>query len=262
MTEEARNNRVVFLTGAGLSADSGVPTFRGEGGLYRGRVVEDIVSRRGFDQQPSLVHEFCDERRVALASVAPNPAHFMISRISTDYGDRAVVMTQNIDDLLERAECENAIHLHGFLTRMRSIGNSKVVRDIGHRRYWSGEESNAPSDGFKFRCPQSKSLFRPDVVLFGELAPEYSKMHTALKRLRRDDLLVVIGTLGNVLPVAEFAENAPCRTILNNLEPSEYIPESAFDDIFYDRASVVADPLETIIRTALGPANESTPPGL
>lgn len=253
-----QNNRVVFLTGAGLSADSGVPTFRGKGGFYRGHIVEDVVSRQGFKDSPSLVHTFCDERRTALADVEPNSAHHMISRIAADYGERAVVMTQNIDDLLERAGCETTTHLHGYLTRMRSIGNSKVIREIGHKRYWSGNDAEAPEGGFKFRCPKSKSLFRPDVVLFGELAPEYAKMYRTMKRLQPDDLLIVIGTLGNVLPVADFAERAPCRTILNNLEPSEHIPEGSFDDVFYDRASNMAEELEKVVRATLGPALDQT----
>lgn len=252
MATNQQNNRVVFLTGAGLSADSGVPTFRGQGGLYRGIVAENLLSREGFDQSPTLVHDFCDDRRTALADVSPNPAHLMLSRLEADYGDRVTVLTQNIDDLLERAGCASAVHLHGFLTRMRSIGNSKVIRDIGHCRYWSGEPSEAPEGGFRFRCPKSNSFFRPDVVLFGEMAPEYSKMYKALKRLGSDDLFVVIGTLGNVLPVADFAENLTCRTVLNNLEPSEHIPEGVFNDVLYDRASNVAEAIEEMVRNKLG----------
>lgn len=244
--------RAVFLTGAGLSADSGMRTYRGEEGYYSGMRAEDLMSARSLRERPEAVHRFCDDRRREMADYRPNAAHRAIARLAADYGDRVVHLTQNIDCLMEQCDGHSStIHLHGFLTRMRSIGNSHVLEDIGFARYWGGSPEEAPPRGFRFRCPKSNSLFRPDVVLFGEMAPAYSKLWKAVKGLRRQDVLVVVGTQGVVLPVNQFASGAPCLKILNNLHPGPDIDGSLFDVALYEKAADVAEEIEGMVRQRL-----------
>lgn len=245
------SSRVVFLTGAGLSADSGIPTFRGESGFYNGIRAEELLSYSTMKRSPEVIQKFTDNMRMKMRDAQPNKAHEMIARLGNEFGDRVVHLTQNIDPVLEMAGYADTVHLHGFITRMRSIGNSKVVEEIGFTRYWEGDPSEAPARGFQFRCPKTGSFMRPDVVLFGEMAPEYAKLHGAMRRLRRQDTLVVIGTQGNVLPVQHYAAMTPAAKVLNNLHSSPDISEELFDHVFMDRAAVVADDIEYVVRQRL-----------
>lgn len=238
--------KVVFLTGAGLSADSGLKTYRGDDGVYNGVRVEKLISAYAMKNTPDVVQQFNDDQRVSLKGVKPNKAHGLISSLSREFGDRVIHFTQNVDGL-----SPEAIELHGRQTRLRSIGNSHVTVDIGPTRYWGGDAADECPGGFRFRCPKTNSHFRPDVVLFDEVAPNYAKLWKTMSSLRRHDLFVVIGTMGNVLPVSEMAKRAPCKTILNNLHKSDDIDESDFDVVLLDRAVVAADEIEAIIREHL-----------
>mgnify|MGYP002621413806 CR=1 FL=1 len=245
--------RAVFITGAGLSADSGVRTFRGAGGLYEGLRAEDIMSERALKDRPELLHRFCDDRREEMHAAEPNEAHRMIARLSASYPGRVVHLTQLVDGCPSRAGDTDVVHLHGLISRMRSIGNSKVLEDIGGARYWDGDAGKAPPRGFRFRCPKTRSLFRPDVVLFGELAPQYAKLWKAVKSLRRQDVLAVIGTQGAVLPVGWIAGRAPCLSLLNNLHESPDIDETAFGRVFRARAVEAAAEMEDVVMRVMGP---------
>lgn len=246
--------KVVVLTGAGLSADSGIATYRGAGGIYKGVQAEKIMSASGLKKDPELVHAMCDDRRVEMGDVEPNPAHLMLAELSSRYGDRFIHFTQNIDDLAERAGVVGSHHVHGELTLMRSIGNSKITKDIGYSRYWSGSSDQAPDGGYQFRCPVSKSYFRPAVVLFDEMAPLYPKLFRTMKRLRREDLLLVIGTEGVVLPINQWASMTFCKKVLNNLHDSNDIDDDQFDIYIRDRAGQVADRILEITVSHLGAA--------
>jgi NAD-dependent deacetylase len=234
-----RQPRVVFLTGAGLSADSGIPTYRGEGGLYRGMRAEELMSPANLARDPGSVHAFCDERRRALADVEPNAAHRMIASLAARYGERLTHITQNVDDLVERAGYAGSVHVHGNLTSMRSLGDPENREDIGYSRYWSGEASEAPARGFQFRDVDG-NLYRPDVVLFREQTKLYHRMFLVMGALHPDDLLVVIGTSGKVVPVNRWTANADCKKLLNNLEASNNIDEGRFDQSYQIPASEAA----------------------
>lgn len=247
-------SRVVFLTGAGLSADSGVPTFRGEEGFYKGVRAEELLSYRTMKRSPEDVQKFIDNMRAKMSGIEPNEAHRMIARLGKEFGDRVVHFSQNIDPLVEMAGYSGTVHLHGFITRMRSIGNSKVTEDIGFKRYWEGEASEAPTRGFRFRCPKTGSLMRPDVVLFDEMGPDYPKLYSTVKRLRDRDIFVVIGTQGNIYPIREaikIALRSPVTSILNNLHISSDIQDDRFDRVFLERAVDVESEIETIVRERL-----------
>jgi NAD-dependent deacetylase len=188
----------------------------------------------------------CDDRRVELAAAAPNAAHLMISELAETYGDDFVHVTQNIDDLVERAGYHGSLHVHGYLTRMRSLGNSKVFSDIGYKRYWSGTDGDAPADGYRFKCPKTGSHFRPDVVLYStflhsELAPMYPMAYRTMRSLAPDDLLVVIGTEGSVLPVDMWARRSPCFRVLNNLHDAADISTENFDLYLKETAATAAE---------------------
>jgi NAD-dependent protein deacetylases, SIR2 family len=233
--------RIVVLSGAGLSADSGIATYRGDGGVYRGALSEDVMGWRTLRDAPELIHGLCDDRRVELGRVRPNAAHEAVAELARRYGDQFVHFTQNIDDLVERTGFNGSVHVHGLLTRMRSVGNSKIEVDIGYKRYWSGSPEDAPDGGFQFRCPKSNSRFRPAVVLYGEAAPLYVKLWQQMRRLRSSDLLIVIGTEGAVLPIDMWARQTSAFKVLNNLDDAAEIDAGNFDVYLKERAETAAE---------------------
>jgi len=201
--------KIVVLTGAGISAESGVPTFRDADGLWEGHRVEDVATPEAFDRAPTTVHRFYDERRRALQKVDPNPAHHALARLELELGDDLLVVTQNIDDLHERAGTTNLLHMHGELL-------SALCRACGGRFSWDGDMSDFPP------CPGcGHSELRPDVVWFGEIPYDMDAIERALSRA---DLFVSIGTSGAVYPAAGFVQAAGAygaRTLELNLVPSE-----------------------------------------
>lgn len=201
--------RIVVLTGAGISAESGVPTFRDSDGLWEGHHVEEVATPEGFDANPTLVHEFYDARRRALRRVQPNPAHLALARLEDKIGEDLLVVTQNIDDLHERAGSRNVLHMHGRLL-------SALCRACGARHPWEGDMVGGPA------CPGCGAYeLRPDVVWFGEMPYEMDRIYRAIQDA---DVFVSIGTSGAVYPAAGFVIEARAhgvQTLELNLEPSE-----------------------------------------
>lgn len=205
---EIRN--IVILTGAGISAESGIDTFRDAGGLWEQHRVEDVATPEGFARDPALVLRFYDMRRAALGKVGPNPAHHALARLDAEWkhGDLLIV-TQNVDDLHERAGADCVLHMHGEL-------KSALCTACGMRSPWVAPMADHPP------CPvcQARSL-RPDVVWFGEMPYQMDRIYRAL---RAADLFVSIGTSGAVYPAAGFVRDARdlgARTLELNLERSE-----------------------------------------
>ena len=201
--------RVVVLTGAGVSAESGVPTFRDADGLWEGHRVEDVATPEAYDAHPSLVHTFYDARRAALAEVEPNPAHRALARLEEMLGDDLLLVTQNIDDLHERGGSQP----RGPHARRAALGALPRLRQ---RMPWSDALHDYPP------CPRcGVSELRPDVVWFGEIPYD---MDQILDALSRADLFVSIGTSGMVYPAAGFVHQARmhgARTLELNLAGSE-----------------------------------------
>ncbi|MEP9362664.1 NAD-dependent deacylase [Nocardioides sp. CN2-186] len=201
--------KIVVLTGAGISAESGVPTFRDADGLWEGHRVEDVATPEAYDHQPTAVHRFYDARRAALHAVEPNPAHLALARLEASLGDDLLVVTQNIDDLHERGGATRVLHMHGEL-------RSALCRGCGARIEWLGDLVDFPP------CPRcGVSELRPDVVWFGEIPYEMDRILVALERA---DLFVSIGTSGAVYPAAGFVQYAAdhgARTLELNLVPSD-----------------------------------------
>lgn len=194
MNDASRPETIVILTGAGISAESGVPTFRDAGGLWEGHRIEDVATPEAFVRKPSLVHRFYNMRRAALLGVKPNDAHHAIARLQQDYDGDVVLVTQNVDDLHERAESPAVIHMHGELNKARCEFCGLIVACGGSL----SSDTTCPS------CEQTGCL-RPHIVWFGEMPFEMPRIEAALKRA---DLFVAIGTSGQVYPAAGFVREA------------------------------------------------------
>ncbi len=200
---------IVVLTGAGISAESGLATFRGPDGLWEGHRVEDVATPEAFARDPRLVHRFYDARRRQLAEVEPNPAHLALARLDHAWAGEFLLVTQNVDDLHERAGARRLVHMHGEL-------RSGWCLACGERSSWDGpmgEEASCPSCGEAGRV-------RPDIVWFGEMPYAMDRIEAALQQC---DLFVSIGTSGAVYPAAGFVQTARycgASTLEINLEPS------------------------------------------
>lgn len=228
--------KVLILSGAGLSADSGILTFRDNGGLWENYEVMEVCSVEGFVADRQKVLDFYDARRADIRDKHPNEAHHMIKRLKEKYGKQIFVITQNVDDLLEKAGCKSVIHLHGKLRELYCEDCGKTF-DIG---YGSIKQHCI--------CPFcSSKRVRHHVVMFGEQAPEYDTLGRALQEA---DMLVVIGTSGNVLPVDRYAEFVGCA-VLNNLAANYAVEEKYFDHIFYEKASMAAEKIEKLVKDFL-----------
>jgi NAD-dependent deacetylase len=205
---EFRN--IVILTGAGISADSGLATFRGADGLWEGHRVEDVATPEAYRRDPALVHQFYDARRARLAAVQPNDAHRALARLDAEWPGELLIVTQNVDDLHERAGAKRLLHMHGELLR----GWCLACCD---RFGWEGPMGEGAS------CPacQIQGHVRPDIVWFGEMPYEMERIDAALQNA---DLFVSIGTSGAVYPAAGFVQSARycgAHCIEMNLEPSQ-----------------------------------------
>ncbi|HEX8388999.1 MAG TPA: NAD-dependent deacylase [Sphingomonas sp.] len=206
MTDGVRD--IVVLTGAGVSAESGVATFRGPGGLWEGHRVEDVATPEALRRDPELVHRFYDLRRAALDAVEPNAAHHALARLDREWMGGLLVVTQNVDDLHERAGLRRMLHMHG---RLRSA----LCTACGERRDRSGP---LPFGSTCDAC--GAPALRPDIVFFGEMPEHMDRIERALADA---DLFVSIGTSGAVYPAAGFVRTAAyngARTLELNLERS------------------------------------------
>jgi NAD-dependent deacetylase len=206
-TMDVRN--IVILTGAGVSAESGLATFRGADGLWEGHRVEDVATPEAYLRDPALVHAFYDARRSKLGTVEPNAAHTALARLDAEWPGELLLITQNVDDLHERAGFKRLLHMHGELAKGWCLS-------CDERFGWEGamgEGSCCP------RCRASGQV-RPDIVWFGEMPYEMERIDEALHAC---DLFVSIGTSGAVYPAAGFVQTAKycgARTLEINLEPS------------------------------------------
>jgi NAD-dependent deacetylase len=216
---------IVILTGAGISAESGLKTFRGADGLWEGHRVEDVATPEAYDRDPVLVHQFYDARRARLAEVKPNDAHRALARLDAEWPGELLIVTQNVDDLHERAGAKRLLHMHGELT-------SGWCLACDERFAWVGPMGGGEA------CPacQVAGRVRPDIVWFGEMPYEMERIDQALASC---DLFVSIGTSGAVYPAAGFVQTARycgADTLEINLEPSQ--GSLFFDERRYGPAGV------------------------
>jgi NAD-dependent deacetylase len=207
----------VILTGAGISAESGIAVFRGDDGLWEGHQVEDVATPAGFRRDAETVHRFYNGRRRRLAEVGPNAAHLALARLARDWPGELTLVTQNIDDLHERAGSPAVLHMHGELRRSRCAACGAVAECLG-------DLSRASICG---ACGELDCL-RPHVVWFGEMPFHMNEIEQALEAA---DWFVSIGTSGRVYPAAGFvqvARSAGARTLELNLDPGDQ--SAVFDE--------------------------------
>lgn len=217
---------IVILTGAGVSAESGIRTFRAADGLWEEHRIDQVATPEGFAANPALVHRFYNERRRQLVSgtVHPNAAHLALARLEAEWPGEVLLVTQNIDDLHERAGSRNVVHMHGELLRMR-CESCDTVHSVA---------DDLSSDSVCPGCAAPGGL-RPNIVWFGEMPLELDRIFDALNACH---LFAAIGTSGNVYPAAGFVEEARLAgayTVEINLERSAVA--SAFDEVRIGRAS-------------------------
>jgi len=217
---------IVVLTGAGLSAESGVPTFRDKGGIWAAYDYRDVATPEGFARNPARVHEFYNMRRRAHATVRPNAAHEALARLEREHAGEVWIVTQNVDALHEQAGSRNLIHMHGEIFRA-------LCARCGAARPWSDDIS------LETPCPACAATggMRPDVVWFGEMPYHMERIQALLETA---DLFISIGTSGNVYPAAGFVAEARANgahTVELNLEPSE--GRSFFAETIYGPATKV-----------------------
>ncbi len=204
--------KVVVLTGAGISAESGIRTFRAEDGLWEEHKVEDVATPEGFFRHPTLVQEFYNARRAKLfdPKIKPNNAHFALAKLEEKLGKDFLLVTQNVDNLHERAGSKNLIHMHGDLLTVRCERSGQIYpwqRDVTAKD--------------RCTCCKTPQRLRPNIVWFGEMPFEMDRIYEALFQC---DYFIAIGTSGNVYPAAGFvqeAHRAHAQTIELNLEPSK-----------------------------------------
>ncbi len=226
--------KIVILTGAGISAESGLGTFRDEGGLWAQHAIEDVATPEGFARDPDLVHRFYNARRAQAAEATPNPAHLALARLAREHPGEVTLITQNVDDLHHRAGSPQVLQMHGTLM-------GALCAACDHR--WPAPLVMQPAD----RCPACAApATRPDVVWFGEIPYGAEVIDPALNGA---DLFVSIGTSGQVYPAAAYAQHCRrlgARTVELNLEPSENARD--FDEAHYGPASkIVPEFVESLL---------------
>lgn len=233
---------IVVLTGAGISAESGIQTFRAADGLWHEHRIEDVASPEGFQRNPALVHDFYNERRRQLLSpeIKENPAHRALARLEKHFEGEFLLVTQNIDDLHERAGSKNLLHMHGELLVSRCVNSAKQQQCRGDLKVTD-----------RCNCCTKPSPLRPHIVWFGEMPLEMETIEYALSQC---DLFISIGTSGHVYPAAGFVQlaNAAGATTLElNLEPS--LLESQFTQARYGPATQL---LPEFVEQLIGPDND------
>ena len=204
--------KMVVLTGAGISAESGIQTFRAEDGLWEDHRVEDVATPEGFMRDPDQVHRFYNDRRRHLISseVTPNPAHHALAKLAARLGDNLLLVTQNIDNLHEKAGSTEVVHMHGELLKVRCTQSQQVIS-------WQGDLSSSDH----CTCCQFPAPLRPHIVWFGEIPLH---MDTIQQAIADCDIFVAIGTSGQVYPAAGFVHEARLNnayTVELNLEPTQ-----------------------------------------
>lgn len=208
---------IVVLTGAGISAESGLKTFRDADGLWENHRIEEVATPEAFVRNPELVQRFYNARRQQLSEVSPNSAHIALAEFEQTFDGRFLLVTQNVDDLHERAGSQNLLHMHGELKKVRCLLCNSV------HRYATDIEANT-------ECPAcGRTALRPHIVWFGEMPFYMDEIYQALEQC---DLFISIGTSGHVYPAAGFVEVARqcgAHTVEINLEPSQT------EDLFAER---------------------------
>lgn len=224
--------KIVVLTGAGMSAESGFKTFRDSDGLWEEYDINDVATPEALERNPQFVLDFYNNLRKQLEKARPNAGHYALVEIEQKH--EVYIITQNVDNLHERAGSKNVIHLHGELTKAQSIDNDNLIVDIGYKEIHLGDKGR---DGFQLR---------PHIVFFGEAVP---MLDTAVKITSGADIFVVIGSSLNVYPAASLIHYAPPYAKLFLIDPNDVtIPYGLNVNIIKEVASKGVEKLKVILQ--------------
>ena len=230
-----KKKKIVVLTGAGISAESGVKTFRDADGLWEGHDIEQVATPYGFEKDPELVLNFYNGLRKQVKNVQPNPAHLLLAELEKEYD--VVIITQNVDDLHERAGSHNVLHLHGELKKACSERNKSLVYDI---EGWELKMGDKAADG---------AQLRPFIVWFGEAVPN---IEPAAEIARTADFFAVVGTSLNVYPAAGLTAYAPEGCPLFIVDPNAVkSPMRKVTEVFAQPASTGVPAMLQYIKNTL-----------
>lgn len=230
--------KVVVLTGAGISAESGLKTFRDNNGLWENHHIQEVATPEGFAANPDLVYRFYNQRRQQLLApeLSPNSAHLALAKLEEKLGDNFILITQNVDNLHQRAGSKNVLHMHGSLLSARCLVSDKTQM----------LESDTLDKTSQCVCCRPSNGLRPDIVWFGEM-PNY--MAEIEQWLSQADIFISIGTSGTVYPAAGFvslAKYSGAHTVELNMEPS--LGQNEFQESYYGPAtSVVSDFVDKLL---------------
>lgn len=216
-----RKKKLIVFTGAGVSAESGIKTFRDSGGLWEKHRVEDVATPEAWHRNKKLVLDFYNQRRMQVIKAKPNEAHYFIAELQSKFDVH--VITQNVDDLHERAGSEKVLHLHGLITKARSTIDETLIYDVGLRGIKEGD-----------KCEKGSQL-RPHIVWFGEAVPQ---MDEANLLAARSDLFMVIGTSLNVYPAAGILNFVMPDVPKWLLDPADFYLEEVKDLIHIKKTAV------------------------
>lgn len=214
-------NKIVVLTGAGISAESGIRTFRDAGGLWEGHRIEDVATPQAWRRNPKMVLDFYNERRKQLLDVRPNAAHRALVSLENEYD--VVVITQNVDDLHERAGSSAVIHLHGELLKSRSSHNDALIYDC-------------TGDIMMGDCCENGFQLRPHIVWFGEMVPQ---LENAILEITDADIVIVIGSSMQVYPAASIVGYASQHAEIYYIDPK---PQINYELAHRDKLRIIEKP--------------------
>lgn len=225
-----QKTKVVVLTGAGISAESGIKTFRDADGLWEGHDVMSVASPEGWAADPAMVLDFYNQRRAQLQTVAPNAAHLALAALEENH--HVVIVTQNVDDLHERAGSSHIIHLHGQLTKARSVSDPDTIIEIAGNIQLG---DLAPNGG----------QLRPHIVWFGEAVPMIEK---AIEEVQSADIILIVGTSMQVYPAAGLVQYAPYTSHIYYIDPKPHISHEL---ALIDRLTVIRQAATTGVPEAI-----------
>ncbi|UTW63468.1 NAD-dependent deacylase [bacterium SCSIO 12741] len=224
--------RLIVFSGAGMSAESGIATFRDNGGLWEQYRVEEVATPEAFQRNPELVLEFYNQRRRRIGEVEPNAAHKAFTELEQDF--EVIVVTQNIDNLHERAGSSKVVHLHGEITKARSAAFPELIYDIEYRDIQLGD-----------LCDKGHQL-RPHIVWFGEMVP---MLDHAAEIMQTADILVVIGTSLNVYPAASLVNYVPAHCTRYLVDPN--LSQEEYGNQFIVRTGTAVDIVPGLVKELL-----------
>ncbi|WP_434581548.1 NAD-dependent deacetylase [Sulfurimonas sp. NW15] len=219
--------KVIIFSGAGISAESGISTFRDTGGLWEEYDIKDVCTAGCLETNRDMTIEFYNKGRVALKDKQPNKTHYEIKKLQDKYPNDIKIITQNVDDLFEKAGCQKVLHLHGFITEI-NCEQCGYIQDIGYKPIQSHTI-----------CPNCKNFLRPNIVFFGEPVPKYREL---FKEIDDCEIFVIIGSSGNVINTDFLLSVSDVKySILNNLEYSNAINDKLYTKVIYRKATEAID---------------------